>query len=571
MTTAKRTKRTDRLAPPSTKPDDKIAGMVIARHEAMYATRGNFNTLWQTVAERVRPNQADFTMKWAEGQRRTNKVFDDTAPMACENGVAALESLLCPASRQWHGLRARDKDLQQKLIVRQWLEQVNDALFAARYSPAANFQSQIHETLGDIMTFGNGPFLVDDIVGIGIRYRSLPLAYTFGMENGAGMIDIIHREWDMTPSAVMDSFRKGIIDEVPDQIADEYAQKQNSEKTWTFIHAICPNDRDEDDAGNPKPISSYIVCKQTQQTVKRGGYYTQPIMIPRYRVNSRETYGRGPGVDVLPTILQLNEMEKADIRITQRAADPPYLTVDDINLPAFNLRSNSVNAGYLTPDGKELIRPLPSGSKFEVMDKKLEMKQAVVRRAFLNDIISILSEHPDMTATQVLQLAQERGYLVAPIIGRIQNELMGPIITREIDILHRAGQLPEPPQIVRGRRFDFDIEYTSFSQTAQKQSKALAIGLTLQQAAPLVNAKPDLMNRMLNLQRTFEELADANDAPPGILNTPEEQDAMDQAAMQQQQLTNIAQLAGPASQAIKNISDASRSAASVTPGQGLGG
>jgi hypothetical protein len=571
VTTRKRDKRTERKAPQPDKQDDKTAGIVLARHEQMYATRGNFNTLWQTVAERVRPNQADFTTKWAEGQRRTNRVFDDTAPMAVENGVAALESLLCPSSRQWHGLAAKDKDLQGKLIVRQWLEQVTDTLFGVRYAPTANFQSQIHETLGDIMTFGNGPFLVDDVVGVGIRYRSLPLAYTFGMENAVGMIDVVHREWDMTPRAVQDAYNKGIIDEVPDQIADEYVQKQNSEKTWTFIHCIEPNDGDYDDVGNAKPISSFIVCKQTQQTVKRGGYYTQPIMIPRYRVNSRETYGRGPCVDVLPTILQLNEMEKADIRITQRAADPPYLTVDNINLPAFNLRSNSVNAGYLTPDGKELIRPLPSGSKFDVLKDKLEMKQAVVRRACLNDIISILSEHPNMTATQVLQLAQERGYLVAPIIGRIQNELMGPIITRELDILHRAGQLPEPPQVLRGRKVDIDIQYTSFSQTAQKQSKALAINMTLQQAAPLFQAQPDLMTRMINLPRTFEELAMSNDAPPGILNTSEEQQAMDQQAIQQQQLTNMAQLAGPASQAIKNLSDASKGGSSITPGAGLGG
>ena len=566
---SRRTRQAERKNPPApSDTQDPRAGDILARHQRMYDIRGNFNSNWQTVAERVRPNQADFTMQWAEGQRRTNKVFDDTAPQACENGVAALESLLCPASRQWHGLSARDKDLREKVIVRQWLEEVNDCLFAVRYAPAANFQSQIHETLGDIMTFGNGPFLVDDIVGIGIRYRSLPLAYTFGMENAAGMIDIIHREWSMTPSAVYDAWKRGIIDTVPERIASEYAVKSNSDKTWTFIHAVEPA---QEGYGAGKPFASCIVCKETQQTVKESGYYTQPIFIARYRVNSRETYGRGPGLDCLPTILQLNEMEKADIRITQRAADPPLLSIDDANLPAFNLRSNSINAGYLSTDGKPLIAPLGSSSNFQVLDKKLEFKQAIVRRAFLNDIISILSEHPDMTATQVLQLAQERGYLVAPIIGRIQNELMGPTITREIDILHRAGQLPEPPSIVkgRGRRFDYDIVYTSFSQTAQKQSKALAIGMTLQQAAPLFQAQPDLMTKMLNLPRTFEELALANDAPAGILNTPEEQEAMDAAAIQQQQLTNMANLAGPASQAIKNLADANQATTAATPAGGL--
>jgi hypothetical protein len=67
MATRKRDKRTERLAPPSTAPDDETAGKVLARHQQMEATRGNFNTLWQSVAERVRPNQADFTTKWAEG------------------------------------------------------------------------------------------------------------------------------------------------------------------------------------------------------------------------------------------------------------------------------------------------------------------------------------------------------------------------------------------------------------------------------------------------------------------------------------------------------------------------
>lgn len=564
-TPRQRRKKTD--PPEPRRGEDDVGKAVCQRHEQLYSIRGQFNVLWQTVAQRMRPNQADFTMKWAEGQRRTNLVFDDTAPQACENGVAALESLLCPASRQWHGLKARDKDLQGKLVVRQWLEDVTDCLFAARYAPEANFQSQVHETLGDILSFGNGPFLVDDIVGIGIRYRSLPLAYTFGMENAAGMIDIIHREWSMTPSATMDAYRKGIIDFVPDHIADEFAQRQNSEKTWDFIHAVCPTSGEEY-ADTKKPYTSTIVCKNTQQTLKRSGYYTQPILMPRYRVNSRETYGRGPGVDLLPTILQLNEMAKANTRVTQRISDPPYLTVDDTNLPAFNLRSNSINAGYLSPDGKELIRPLPGVAKINELRELMQDLQTIVRRGFLNDIISILSEHPDMTATQVLQLAQERGYLVAPIIGRIQNELMGPVITREIDILHRAGQLPDPPAILRGRRFDYDVEYTSFSQTAQKQSKALAISMTLQQATPLFQAQPDLMTRMLNLPRTFEELAGANDAPARILNTDQEQQDMEQAAVGQQQLTNLAQIAGPASQAIKNLSDASKGQQAITPGGG---
>jgi hypothetical protein len=43
---------------------------------------------------------------------------------------------------------------------------------------------------------------------------------------------------------------------------------------------------------------------------------------------------------------------------------------------------------------------------------------------------------------------------------------------------------------------------------------------------------------------------------------------MDQATIQQQQLTNMATIAGPASQAIKNLSDASKGTQAITPGGG---
>ena len=78
-----------------------------------------------------------------------------------------------------------------------------------------------------------------------------------------------------------------------------------------------------------------------------------------------------------------------------------------------------------------------------------------------------------MTATEVLQRAQEKGYLLAPIIdSRIQSELFGPMITREIDILDRAGQLPPmPDKLKKMGGLEYDVVYESQIQVAQKQSK----------------------------------------------------------------------------------------------------
>lgn len=550
--------------------EDSRALQVLSLHSRMQDVRGNFNTNWQTVAERVQPNKADFTMQWADGQRRTNKIFDDTAPIALGHGVAALSSMLIPEARRWHTVRPRNKALRNDIKVLQWCDAVTDVLFDVRYSPLANFQNQAEEAFSDILTFGNGPFLVDDIIGMGLRYRCLPLATTWGMENAAGIIDRIHYQFEMTAFAVEDAVRKGIIDHMPAEIEAQYKNRSSTpvDKNWTFVHAIYPNDYDEDDRGD-KPVTSCIVCVECKETVKESGYYTRPIFFPRYRVNARETYGRGPGLDVLPTILQLNEMEKADVRITQRAADGPWITADDSALPAFNMRSNAMNPGYMSNDGKPLVAQLGTSGNFEVLKEKLDEKRKIVRTAFLNDIMQALMDHPNMTATQVLQLAQERGAALAPVLGRIQSELLGPMITRELDILHRAGALPEPPDAIkREGRFDYEVQYFGMNQVIQKQTTAVAISQVFQQAAPIFEADPTQVHK-LNLERTLSLLVEANGAPAAMMNTPEEQSDKDQAAASQQQLTNMATIAGPASQAIKNIADAHRAMTSPTPVAGV--
>jgi hypothetical protein len=161
--------------------------------------------------------------------------------------------------------------------------------------------------------------------------------------------------------------------------------------------------------------------------------------------------------------------------------------------------------------------------------------------------------------------------LLAPIIGRIQSELFGPMITRELDILNRAGQLPPvPDKLKRMGGIEYDIVYESQIQVAQRQSKALAIGMVFQQAAPLIQADPNVL-KSVNMTRTFKSLVEYNGAPANMLNTDEEMADQQEANAQQQQLTNLAQIAGPASQAIKNLSQANTAAGSPTPANTLGG
>jgi hypothetical protein len=548
--------------------DDK-AGHILRTQQKLYSDRANFNSTWQSVAERVLPNYSDFLTSWTEGQRRTQRIYDSTAVLALEHFCAALESMLCPASQRWHRLRASDKALQNDITVQQYLDDVTDTLFRARYAPKANFQSQVHEAFAQIGAFGNGPILVDEVVGVGLLYRVQHLAQTWGIENAHGVIDTVYREIKLSAYACVRAVNDGLFDFIPTDIRE--MEKKDPTKKYKFYQAVYPNEQrnpQSDKYHERMAFESCIVSEDFKLTVKEGGYHTQPILFPRYHVAPKETYGRGPGVDVLPDILMLQEMEKADIRITQRAAEPPYILADDGSLPAFSLRGNSLNYGYMSPDGKPLIAQLQSASNFQVLDTRLDQKRKLIERAFLNDIFSILAEQPQMTATEVLQRAQEKGQLLAPVIGRIQSELFGPMIARELDILQRAGQLPPPPQKLRERGgVEFDIVYESEIQVVQRKSKALAVSATLQQMAPLI--EQDQTGRVLatiNPVRTARIIADANGAPAGMLATDEEMQQQDADAANKDQLAALAQTAGPASAALKNLAEMQKAGGSPVPG-----
>jgi hypothetical protein len=70
------------------------AEAILARQQALAAERGNWESLWQEIAERVLPRQAEFLGKRQSGAKRTERIVDATAPLALERFAAAMESIL---------------------------------------------------------------------------------------------------------------------------------------------------------------------------------------------------------------------------------------------------------------------------------------------------------------------------------------------------------------------------------------------------------------------------------------------------------------------------------------------
>jgi hypothetical protein len=150
---------------------------------------------------------------------------------------------------------------------------------------------------------------------------------------------------------------------------------------------------------------------------------------------------------VLPALKTLNAQKIVFLKQGHRSADPVLLMADD-GIVGMNLRPGAQNKGGVTSDGKLLVHTLPTGD-IAISEKMMGEERGIIDDVFLVSLFKVLSEHPNMTATQVIELVNEKGMLVAPTLGRQHTEYVGGMVPRELHLLNEMGMLEPPPPRLR--------------------------------------------------------------------------------------------------------------------------
>ncbi len=515
--------------------DSRVAD-IIREHEQMVSDRGVWEEHWREIAERVLPRQDWFqASNKTPGEKRTEKVFDATAGLALERFAAAMESMLTPRTMRWHKLKVRNPAISDNKAIQAYLDEVTNILFQVRYNPKANFASQVHENYMSLGAFGTGAIFIDDVIGTGIRYRSIHLSEVYFCENYAGIIDKVHRKFEMT---ARQAAQRWGVDRLPEKV--RAALEKQPETKFEFIHCVKPNEdmmpgrRDY----RGMPYVSYYISTDGKSVISEGGFRTMPYAVSRYVTAPKEIYGRSPAMTVLPEIKMINEMSKTVIRAAHKIVDPPLLLQEDGVLQAFNARPGALNFGGVNERGEQMVQPLQTGARVDIGMDMMEQRRKVINDAFLITLFQILVESPNMTATEAMLRAQEKGALLAPTMGRQQSEMLGPMIERELDILATAGVLPPMPDELAEMGGDVEIEYVSPLNRAQRAEEGVAILRTLESVTPLAQIDPSVM-MIFNPEMIARELSEINGVPAKVLRSREE---IEQMKMEQAQMAEAQQL-----------------------------
>jgi len=460
---------------PQSQADNTIAEDIISRYARAVTDRGTLDSHLEEIAKRLLPNYSGtFTRDnlLTPGAKKTEDMIDATAALALGRMASALESMLTPRNSRWHGLQPSDTILQKDRTVREWFEGLTDILFQYRYAPRANFASQKRADYLALSAFGTGSLYIDHPTErdeVGLRYKYIHLGEIHFLENHQGMIDTALRKFCLTARQALQRFDK---EKLPKELTDDAEKTERTDKKYWFIHCIKP--RSEADGYDPnrkdgkgfKFIDFYIEQK-SHLIVDEGGHNVFPYSISRYDVAPGEIYGRSPAMMALPSIKLLNEQKKVFLKQGHRTSDPVLLSFDDGIVDTFSLRPGAMNAGGVSAEGKLLVQTLPTGN-LAITKEMMQEEREIINDFFLISLFQILIDSPQMTATEVLERAREKGALLSPTMGRQQSEALGPQIEREIDLLVTQRLVPPMPPALVEAQGDYIVEYTSPLSRAQK-------------------------------------------------------------------------------------------------------
>jgi hypothetical protein len=537
----------------------EIAAEIIQEFYRISGDRGNFESQWEEIAERVIPSHSQtFSnrgMTFTKGDKRTQQLFDSTAAIALNRFSAILDSLLTPRNQTWQRLVPDNPYLAKNYNVRLWFEEATRILFKYRYTPKANFASQNQMVFKSIGAYGTGSMFIDNLYGEpGLRYRNIHLGEIYFAENHQGQIDRAWRQFPMTARQAIQKWG----DLVPQQIKE--AVKISPLRNFYFLHCVKPRTDLDPTKKDYKGMAyaSYYVSIEGQVLLSEGGFKTFPYPTSRYEQSPGEVYGRSPAMDVLPAIKTLNEQKKTVLKQGHRTVDPVLLASDDGVLDDMDLTPGAVNYGGVTADGRVLVHPLPVGN-IAISKELMDDERAVINDAFLVTLFQILVESPTMTATEVIERTREKGILIAPTVGRQQSEYLGSATEREVDILLGQRLLPPmPPELIEAQG-EYKIEYDSPLSRAQRAEEAAGLMRTLESALNVVQITQDPSPLdFFNWDVIIPSVADIQGVPVSWLNNLEKVQALRQGRAQQQQAQQAMQAAPGAAAMVKALSVAQK-------------
>jgi len=433
---------------------------VVTRYRRAMEKRQGWESHWRECYEFAFPQRESVAAGPSQGSGKVNGLFDGTAPDAVEQLAASLLSQLTPPWARWFGI-AEGPDISddERSLLGDSLERSSRTLQSN--FDRSNFAVEMHQCYLDLITAGTATLLFEEGAAgskSAFRFTAVPLFQLAFEEGASGDLDTTFRRSELTAAQVQQRFPK-----VAREVLGINAGVNQSEKTHTVVEAVHPSSGEYEYVALLEPKGNGVL---EPTILAKGRFRHSPFINFRWLKAPGEVYGRSPVMKALPDIKTANKAVELVLKNASIAVTGIWQADDDGVLNPANI---SLRPGTIIPKavGSAGLTPLDAPGRFDLSQLILEDLRRGIRRALLADRLG-QPDTPAMTATEVLERAAEMARLLGATYGRLQSELLTPLVRRGMSILTRRGEIPD----LQAEGRVIDLEYRSPLARNQSQDEA---------------------------------------------------------------------------------------------------
>lgn len=411
--------------------DSQMLDNLIQRYETAKGRRQSWETHWQDCYDYALPQRGGFTRFNQPGSSRVQTLYDGTAMDAVDQLAASLLGNLTPPWSQWFGFKpGPDLSEAEAQNLAPVLEDIAKKIQS--HLDRSNFGVEMHQCFLDLAVGGTSTLYFEETEPgsfSAFKFSAVPLSDIVLEEGENGFLDGSYRTLSLTLAQLQGRYPAV---EIPTDILRE--GEKDPQARFNVLESILPEN-------GAYAFKAVLVDQSRPVLLKEGTFNRSPAISFRWIKSPGEIYGRSPVMKALPDIKTANKVVELILKNASIAVTGIWQADDDGVLNPANIE---LVPGAIIPKavGSQGLKALEMPGRFDVSELILKDLRGRIRHALLTDRLGQVSDKR-MSATEVLERSSEMALLLGATYGRLQTELLTPLIQRAFSILRRRGEIPD--------------------------------------------------------------------------------------------------------------------------------
>ena len=286
---------------------------------------------------------------------------------------------------------------------------------------------------------------------------------------------------------------------------------------------------------------------QDERILRESGFKDFPIVAPRWLTRGGDIYGSGPGFEAIGSIKQLQTEQLRKGQAIDFMSYPPVMIPGDLKGGELDNLPGGANY-YTSLNGQKIQNLFDVNLNIQHLLEDIQDVRGRINRTFFVDLFQMMSmdtRQQPPSAREVVERHEEKLLMLGPVLERLHDELLSPMVDNCFTHALEARLLPPPPQQIEGS--DLKIEFISILAQAQRAVGLQALDRLIGTVGAVAQSSGDAsVWDKIDKDNLIDSYSDRLAVDANVIVADEKVAIIRAERVKQQQMAQMAQIAKPA-------------------------